>query len=113
MVLSTWLEQTLKERQKKKDREERELSRLRYLDRDIEAQRRKAREEGWKEGSKAGLEKERAKALEEGIEAGLPLGRKEERQRWEAWNRRREAAAAAGEEFSEPPPGLDPDAENK
>ena len=104
MVLSTWLEETLKERQRKKDREERELARVKKLDRDIEAERRKAREEGLKEGRDANIEMERAKALEEGIEAGLALGRKEELQRWLEWNRRWEAANAAGEPFTEPTP---------
>ena len=28
-------------------------------------------------------------------------------QRWLDWNQRREAAAAVGEEFTEPPPGVD------
>lgn len=34
-------------------------------------------------------------------------GREEERQRWIAWNRRREEALKEGREFTEPPPGED------
>lgn len=103
-MFGTWLEDTLKERRRKKDREERELTRLKKLDKGIEYERRRAREEGLKEGSDARLEMERAKALERGIEAGLTLGRREERQRWLEWNRRRETAVATGEQFTEPPP---------
>ncbi len=36
-----------------------------------------------------------------------------ERQRWLDWNRRREAAAQAGEEFNEPPPGTAENLEEK
>ena len=35
---------------------------------------------------------------------GEQRGRAEERQRWEEWNKRRMAAEAAGEKFTEPPP---------
>lgn len=37
-------------------------------------------------------------------ERGREEGWAESEARWEAWNRRREVAAAAGEEFTEPPP---------
>ena len=80
------------------------MARLKRLDAEIATERKKAREEGLKEGRSAALEMERAKVLEEGIEAGLALGRKEERQKWQAWNRRRESAESAGERFTELPP---------
>lgn len=35
-----------------------------------------------------------------------------ERQRWLEWNRRREAAAAVGEDFNEPPPGVNQEFED-
>ena len=38
------------------------------------------------------------------IKAAVDRALAEERQRWQEWNQRREAAAAAGEEFTEPPP---------
>ena len=103
-MFGTWLEDTLKERQRKKDREEREWARLKRLDVEIIAERKKAREEGLKEGRAASLQIERSKILEEGIEVGLVLGRKEERQKWQTWNRRRESAESAGVKFSEMPP---------
>ena len=34
-----------------------------------------------------------------------------ERRQWMEWNRRREAAAVAGEDFNEPPPGASEDSE--
>lgn len=43
------------------------------------------------------LEKRRRRQIRAAVES--------ERQRWLDWNRRREAAADAGEEFTEPPPG--------
>ena len=39
------------------------------------------------------------------FEEGKALGQEEERKRWKAWNERREAAAAKGEAFNDPPPG--------
>ena len=54
------------------------------------------------------LEKVREQRREEGRvqgrEEGRTEGRKQERSRWEAWNARREAAAAQGIPFDEPPP---------
>ncbi len=41
-----------------------------------------------------------------GIEKGREEGQETTQREWEAWNRRREVAAAAGEEFTEPPPSL-------
>ncbi len=43
-------------------------------------------------------------ATEKAAHEGRTQGITEERQRWQDWNRRREAAADAGEEFTEPPP---------
>ncbi len=36
---------------------------------------------------------------------GREEGQEEERQRWLAWNQRREEALREGREFTEPPPG--------
>ena len=47
------------------------------------------------------------KAQKEGRAEGRAKGRAEERRRWQEWNRRREAAVVAGEEFTELPPGGD------
>ena len=49
-------------------------------------------------------ERYKQKKYEEGKEEGRTLGQVEERKRWEAWNGRREAAAANGVAFNEPPP---------
>ena len=50
-------------------------------------------------------------AVEAAVEAAVKEARAEalaeERERWVEWNHRREAAAAAGQEFNEPPPGID------
>ena len=48
------------------------------------------------------------KAVKEAVHKAAHKARTEERRRWEAWNQRREAAAAVSEEFNEPPPGVDP-----
>ena len=40
----------------------------------------------------------------EGREEGRVEGREEERKSWVEWNKRREEAAARGEDFTEPPP---------
>ncbi len=45
-----------------------------------------------------------AEAQKKGFTQGQAEGIMEERRRWHKWNQRREAAAAAGEEFNEPPP---------
>ena len=46
------------------------------------------------------------------IRAAADNARAEVQKAWLEWNRRREAAAAAGEEFNEPPPGVTPETEN-
>ena len=50
------------------------------------------------------LEERLEKVREQRREEGRVEGRTEERSRWEAWNARREAAAAQGIPFDEPPP---------
>ena len=42
---------------------------------------------------------------DKGKEDGREEGQEEERQRWLAWNQRREEALREGREFTEPPPG--------
>ena len=52
------------------------------------------------------LERKILKPLEEKLRAeGRAEGRSAVQREWEEWNRRREAAAAKGETFSEPAPG--------
>ena len=66
------------------------------------------REEGLEEGREEGRVEGRAEGREEGREEG----RDEVYAKVEAWERRREAASAAGEEFTEPPPSRNkPEAE--
>ena len=56
------------------------------------------------------LEKRRQRQIKAAENAGVVRGRAEAaaevQQKWEEWNQRREDAAAAGEEFNEPPPGV-------
>ena len=56
------------------------------------------------------LEKRRQRQIKAAENAGVVRGRAEAaaevQQKWEEWNERREDAAAAGEEFDEPPPGV-------
>ena len=49
-------------------------------------------------------ERRRAEGRVQGREEGRVQGREEANARWEAWNARREAAAAQGIPFDEPPP---------
>lgn len=51
-------------------------------------------------------------AVDTAVEAAVKEALAEERQRWEQWNRRREAAEAVGEEFNEPPPGVNQESED-
>ena len=55
------------------------------------------------------VEPVRKRLREEGKEEGEAIGEERERKRWQAWNRRRLAAEARGETFTEPPPGPDSD----
>lgn len=48
----------------------------------------------------------RRKAWKEGFAEGWKEGQAILQARWEAWLKRLESAAAAGEEFTEPPPTL-------
>ena len=52
-------------------------------------------------------------AVEAAVEEACAEAHAEERQRWEQWNRRREAAVAAGEDFNELPPGVDQESEDR
>ena len=58
------------------------------------------------------LEKRRQRQIRAAEERGLVRGRAESQKEWEKWNRRREAAVAAGEDFNEPPPGIDQETED-
>ncbi len=49
-------------------------------------------------------EEGRDEGRQEGLNEGRDEGRQEANRRWEAWNRRREQAAAEGRPFDEPPP---------
>ena len=94
MVLGTWLEDELKKRRQ----------------RQINAAVTKARAEGRAEGRAEERDKARAEAetLAEDLDKALA-----ESQQWQTWNRNREAAQAAGQEFNEPPPSSPtPDPEN-
>ena len=51
-------------------------------------------------------------AVEKAVGKAVEEARTKERQRWVDWNRRREAAAAASEDFNEPPPGIDQEIED-
>ena len=60
------------------------------------------------------LEKRRQRQIRAAVDKAVQKTRAEEREaaqqlqeKWEQWNQRREAAAAAGEEFNESPPGVD------
>ena len=51
------------------------------------------------------LEKRKQRQIKAAEDRGLARGRAELQREWLEWNQRREAAAAVGEEFTEPPPG--------
>ena len=51
-------------------------------------------------------EKYKRRRYMQGRSEGRAEGRAEAQAAWEEWNRRREAAATAGEEFTEPPPSF-------
>ena len=66
------------------------------------------------------LEKRKQRQIRDAVDKAVEKTRAEEReaaqqlqQKWEGWNQRREAAAAAGEDFNEPPPGAMADSEEK
>jgi hypothetical protein len=54
------------------------------------------------------LEETLEKRRQRQIRAAEDRGRAEVQKEWTDWNQRREAAATAGEEFNEPPPGVVP-----
>ena len=56
---------------------------------------------------KAAVEKAVEEASVNARTEGRAEGFEQASRRWEEWNRRREAAAAAGEKFDEPPPGME------
>ena len=58
------------------------------------------------EMDKKAAQREREQRAAE-IKAARTDGEAARQQRWEEWNARREAAAVAGEEFTEPPPELE------
>ena len=74
----------------------------------LEDELKKRRQRQINAAVKAAVEEARAEARAE----AHAEARAEEHQRWVEWNRRREAAAAAGEEFNEPPPGIDQETED-
>ena len=85
MVLGTWLEDELKKRRQ----------------RQINA----AEARGRAEAEARAEEREKARAEErEKARAEAYRQRMEDFQQWQTWNRNREAAQAAGQEFNEPPP---------
>ena len=53
------------------------------------------------------LEKRRQRQIRAAEDRGFARGRAELQKDWQDWNRRREAAEAADEEFTEPPPGAE------
>ena len=66
--------------------------------------RDRLREEGRQEGLNEGLQEGRQEGLQEGRDEGRAEGLQQANRQWEAWNRRREQAAAEGRPFDEPPP---------
>jgi hypothetical protein len=100
MVLGSYLEEVLKKRRQKSI---------------AEAQKKgfaEGQAQGQAEGRDQGRAEGRTEGRTEGFAQGITQGIMEENQRWLEWNRRREGAAAAGEEFNEPPPGIDSENED-
>ena len=79
MVIASWLEDELKKRRQRQIKA--------AVEKAVKEARVDARTEGRAEGHAEGFE--------------------QASRRWEEWNQRREAAAAAGEKFDEPPPGME------
>ena len=102
MVLGTWLEDELKKRRQRQINAAEARGRAEAEARAEE--RDKARAEELDKIRAEERDKARAEARQEMIE---------ELQQWQTWNRNREAAQAAGQEFNEPPPSSPtPDPEN-
>ena len=53
------------------------------------------------------LEKRKQRQIRAAVRKASAEAREAVQQSWMEWNRRREAAATAGEDFNEPPPGID------
>ena len=81
-----------------------------WLENRLERSREEYRARIGEEARVAGLAAGRVAGLAEGRVAGLAEGRAEARaetdREWEGWLTRREAAAARGEPFAEPPPSV-------
>lgn len=58
------------------------------------------------------LEKRKQRQIRAAVRKASAEAREAVQKSWMEWNRRREAAAAAGEDFNEPPPGIDQESEN-
>ena len=102
MVLGTWLEDELKKRRQRQINAAEAKGRAEAEARAEEREKARAEE----------LDKIRAEEREK-ARAEAHRQRMEEFQKWQTWNRNREAAQAAGQEFNEPPPSSPtPDPEN-
>ena len=64
-------------------------------------------QEGHEQGHQEGREQGHQEGREQGLAQGIQLGATSQQEAWEGWNRRREQAAAAGREFTEPPPTIE------
>ena len=58
------------------------------------------------------LEKRRQRQIRAAADKARTEGEQAVQQRWVDWNRRREAAMSAGEDFNEPPPGTNQETED-
>ena len=58
------------------------------------------------------LEKRRQRQIRAAADKARTEGEQAVQQRWVDWNRRREAAMSAGEDFNEPPPGVNQEFED-
>ena len=102
MVLGTWLEDELKKRRQRQINAAEARGRAEAEARAEERDKARAEE----------LDKIRAEEREK-ARADAYRQRMEDFQKWQTWNRNREAAQAAGQEFNEPPPSSPtPDPEN-
>ena len=58
------------------------------------------------------LERRRQRQIRAAADKARTEGEQAVQQRWVDWNRRREAAMSAGEDFNDPPPGIDSENED-
>ena len=70
----------------------------------VEKFKKHEREVGMRIGLEKGQEEGRQVGRQEGLQEGLQVGQEIQRQ-WQAWYERQQAAASAGQPFTEPPPG--------